>query len=246
MTAAAEQPGGMAELTSTAELIQAYVPHLAVGDPHRIAGIKAELEAGFGALADVERAVSVFGSARTGEGEPDYLLAQEVCRRLGEAGFAVITGGGPGIMEAGNRGARDAGALSIGLGIELPHEQGENPYIDLGLRFRHFFVRKVMFVRYASAFVAFPGGFGTLDELFEALTLIETRTIRHFPVVLVGSAYWRGLLDWVAERALAEGKIGAEDLALLHLSDSPEEIVALVERGDRAQRASRPAGDHPA
>jgi uncharacterized protein (TIGR00730 family) len=245
----AEQPSGppsaarggddSRRLTSGAELINAYLPELAGDDPRRIARIEGELEAGFGALAGVERAVSIFGSARTSEDDPDYARARVLARRLGEAGFAIITGGGPGIMEAANRGARDARALSIGLDIELPHEQRGNPYVDLALHFHYFFVRKVMFVRYASAFLAFPGGFGTLDELFEALTLIETGTIRHFPVILVGRDYWAGLLDWVRARLLASGKISAGDLRLLHALDEPDEIVALIEDAHRAQRESR-------
>lgn len=221
------------------DLLHAYLPQLAKHDPERIRRIECEFAAGFAALAHIERAVSVFGSARTPEGDPDYELARRVGRRLGEAGFAVITGGGPGIMEAANRGAREAGALSIGLNIELPHEQEQNAYVDLSLRFHHFFVRKVMFVRYASAFVAFPGGFGTVDELFEALTLIETKKIHHFPVVLAQTGYWAGLIDWVKTCMLGENKIGAEDLRLLHALDHPDEIVTRIEQGHRAQRESR-------
>jgi uncharacterized protein (TIGR00730 family) len=227
------------DTTVDEELLHAYLPHLAKLDPERIRRIEDEFVAGFAALASVERAVSVFGSARTVEGDADYELARRVCRRLGEAGFAIITGGGPGIMAAANRGAHEAGALSIGLNIELPAEQQQNPYLDLSLRFRHFFVRKVMFVRYASAFITFPGGFGTLDELFEALTLIETGKIRHFPVVLAQPDYWGGLLDWVRSRLLAEGKIGQNDLRLLHATDDPDVILALIEHGHRAQRRSR-------
>jgi len=226
-------------LTTDAELVHAFLPHLSSNDPQRLARIASEFAAGFGALAGVERAVSIFGSARTPEADPDYVLARRVAARLGEAGFAIITGGGPGIMEAANRGARDSGALSVGLDIELPAEQRENPYVDLALHFHHFFVRKVMFVRYACAFLAFPGGFGTLDELFEALTLIETGTIRHFPVILVGRDYWAGLLDWVRSRLLATGKISPGDLRLLRALDEPDEILALVERAHRAQRESR-------
>ena len=184
---------------------------------------------GFDSLAQVERAVTVFGSARTPREHPDYALVREVGACLGRAGYAVITGGGPGLMEAANRGARDAGALSIGCNIELPREQTLNPYLDIALRFRHFFARKVMFVRYASAFVIAPGGLGTLDELFEALTLIQTATIRHFPVILLGDGEWDGLLEWLRARALAEKRIDAEDLAVLHLVKQPSEVCEIVD-----------------
>ena len=169
-------------------------------DAARVKRISAELQMGFDALAHVGPAASFFGSARTPPDDPEYALARETARIVGEAGLAIITGGGPGAMEAANRGARDAGALSIGLNIELPFEQGLNAYCDIGLEFHYFFTRKIMFVRYASGFVVFPGGFGTLDETFEALTLIQTGKIRHFPVVLVGSDYWGGLVDWIRER----------------------------------------------
>jgi uncharacterized protein (TIGR00730 family) len=198
-------------------------------DPERIERVKRELETGFGELAQIGPAVSIFGSARTAEDDPTYELARRTANMLGSAGFAVITGGGPGIMEAANRGARDAGTRSVGLNIELPFEQETNPYVDLALRFHHFYTRKVMFVRYACAFVVFPGGFGTLDELFEALTLIQTGKIRHFPVVLVERPYWRGLIDWTRDRLLAEAKIAPEDLELMRLSDDPAEIVEIVE-----------------
>jgi uncharacterized protein (TIGR00730 family) len=201
----------------------------------RIERIKEELETGFGALAEIGKAVSIFGSARTPAEDPDYALARRTAAALGEAGFAVITGGGPGIMEAANRGARDAGARSIGLNIELPFEQAMNAFVDLSLEFDHFFVRKVMFVRYASAFVVFPGGFGTLDELFEALTLIQTGKVRHFPVVLVGTSHWKGLLDWTRERLHGGGKISHEDLELMRLSDEPDEVVAIVRAGAAGQ-----------
>src|ERR671937_3210038 len=178
-------------------------------DAARIQRIRGELVEGFRALARVGAAVSIFGSARTPRDHPEYALARETARTLGAAGFAIITGGGPGIMEAANRGARDSGALSIGLNIDLPFEIGINRYVDLPLQFHYFFTRKVMFVRYASAFVVFPGGFGTLDELFEALTLIQTGRIIHFPVLLVGRDYWGGLLGWLEERVGGEGKISA-------------------------------------
>jgi uncharacterized protein (TIGR00730 family) len=201
----------------------------------RLARVHDELALGFELLGGLGPAVSIFGSARARESDPVYASARETARRLGEAGFAVITGGGPGVMEAANRGAQDAGVTSVGLNIELPHEQAQNPYVGLGLRFHYFFTRKVMFVRYACAFVVLPGGFGTLDELFEALTLIQTHKIRHFPVVLFGQDYWQGLLDWVRERLLREGKIAPEDLALLRMSDDPEEVVRIVAGGASRQ-----------
>jgi uncharacterized protein (TIGR00730 family) len=208
-------------------------------DASRIERIRGELQAGFKALAHVGPAASFFGSARTSPHDPEYALARDTARIVGEAGLAIITGGGPGAMEAANRGARDAGALSIGLNIELPFEQGLNPYCDIGLEFHYFFTRKVMFVRYASGFVVFPGGFGTLDETFEALTLIQTGKIRHFPVVLVGTDYWAGLVDWIRERLLAEGKVSAPDLDLLCLTDDPLEIRdRLMSAAHRQARAS--------
>jgi uncharacterized protein (TIGR00730 family) len=193
-------------------------------DAARIERIERELQVGFEALAHVGPAASFFGSARTPVDHPEYRLARETARLVGDAGLAIITGGGPGAMEAANRGARDAGALSIGLNIELPFEQGLNPYCDIGLEFHYFFTRKVMFVRYASGFVVFPGGFGTLDETFEALTLIQTGKIRYFPVVLVGSDYWGGLVTWLRERMLAEGKISPPDTDLLSVTDDPIEV----------------------
>ena len=197
-------------------------------DEDRIDRIDAELRMGFDTLASVAAAASFFGSARTPPDDPDYELARETARIVGESGMAIITGGGPGIMEAANRGARDAGALSIGLNIELPYEQGGNPYCDICLECHYFFVRKLMFVRYASGFVVFPGGFGTMDELWEALTLIQTGKITEFPVVLVGTDYWRGLVDWVGERMLAEGNISPSDLDLYTLTDDPAEVRDLL------------------
>ena len=201
----------------------------------RLARIRGELERGFGLLAGIGPAVSIFGSARARADDPVYGLARETARSLGEAGFAVITGGGPGVMEAANRGAREAGVTSVGLSIDLPFEQRQNAYVDLGLTFHYFFTRKVMFVRYACAFVVLPGGFGTLDELFEALTLIQTHKIRHFPVVLVQSAYWRGLLDWMRNRVLAEGRIAAADVDLMLMSDDPLEVARIVGQGASRQ-----------
>jgi len=201
----------------------------------RLARIHDEFAKGFAALAGITRGVSIFGSARAGEDDPRYALARDIGRRLGERGFAVITGGGPGIMEAANRGARDAGACSVGLNIELPFEQGPNPYQDIALMFHFFFARKVMFVRYATAFVVFPGGFGTLDELFEALVLIQTRKIRGFPVVMVDTGYWDGLFAWIRERLVGEGMIAREDIDLMRCTDDPDEVVAIVEAGARRQ-----------
>jgi uncharacterized protein (TIGR00730 family) len=192
----------------------------------RLARIHTETQRGFVALDGVGPAVSIFGSARTRPEDPDYELARATARTLGEQGFTVITGGGPGIMEAANRGARDAGALSIGLNIELPHEQHPNRYLDLSLDFRYFFVRRLMFVRYASAFVIHPGGFGTLDEMFEALTLIQTEKIERFPVVLVRDSYWRGMLEWMTEHLLDGGMIDPRDLDDLHVADDPAGVLA--------------------
>jgi uncharacterized protein (TIGR00730 family) len=197
-------------------------------DAARLQRIDAELAMGFDALAKVGAAVSIFGSARTPEDHPEYQLARAVAHTLGEAGFAIITGGGPGIMAAANRGARDSGAHSIGLNIDLPFEASMNPYVDLPLQFHYFFTRKVMFVRYASSFVVFPGGFGTLDEMFEALTLIQTAKIRHFPVLLVGTAYWQGLVQWLRERLAAEGKISPGDLDLFEVTDEPARVLEVV------------------
>jgi len=206
-------------------------------DSERVRDIAAEFAHGFDALAEIGRAVTVYGSARTPPEHPDYALAREVGACLGRAGYAVITGGGPGIMEAANRGARDVGALSVGCNIELPREQAPNPYLDVGLRFRHFFVRKVMFVRYASAFVICPGGYGTLDELFECLTLIQTRTIRHFPVILVGDGEWDGLLRWLRSGALADGRIDERDLQGLHRVAEPADVCPIVDAALERQRS---------
>ncbi|MGN6431452.1 MAG: TIGR00730 family Rossman fold protein [Gaiellaceae bacterium] len=184
---------------------------------------------GFRAVERIDRpAVTLFGSARVHEGDPAYEEARDVGRRFAEAGWAVVTGGGPGVMEAANRGAKEGGGLSVGFNIELPHEQYENPYLDIEMTFRHFYARKTMFVKAAEGFVIFPGGFGTLDELFEALTLIQTGKVLHFPVVLFDSDYWKGMLAWLRERTLAEGMISTDDFELLHLTDSPEEAVGRV------------------
>src|SRR5215468_7004874 len=187
-----------------------------------------EFVQGFEDLAHITNGVAVFGSARTPADHPEYKAAQETGALLARAGYAVITGGGPGIMEAANRGAFEAGGISVGCNIELPHEQHSNDYLTLSLKFKYFFVRKMMFVKYSDAFIIFPGGFGTLDELFEALTLIQTRKIHNFPVVLYSSEYWKGMLDWLKGPMLQEGKIIDEDFHRLHLSNSPEEIVKIV------------------
>ena len=197
-------------------------------DPWRVLRIQGEFVAGFDALADVGPAVSIFGSARIERRDPIYGKTVAVARRLARAGFAIITGGGPGVMEAANRGAREGGARSIGCNIELPHEQGTNAFVDESVNFRYFFVRKTMFVKYAEAFVILPGGFGTLDELFEALTLIQTKKIRSFPVVLVGREYWTGLLDWIKGTLLGRGTISADDLALLVCTDDPAEVERII------------------
>jgi uncharacterized protein (TIGR00730 family) len=202
-------------------------------DPWRVMRIQSEFVEGFGALAEVGAAVSVFGSARTKHDHPDFALAEEVGRRLAEAGYAVITGGGPGIMEAANKGAAEAGGVSIGLGIELPFEQGMNPYVNLGVNFRYFFARKTMFVKYAQGFVVMPGGFGTFDELFEALTLVQTHKVTGFPIALVGAEYWGGLLEWLRTAVLDRGMIGGADVDLMHVTDSAEDAVEYVrERGE--------------
>jgi uncharacterized protein (TIGR00730 family) len=197
--------------------------------PENLISIAEEFRAGFAAVDRIDRpAVSLFGSARLSEDSEPYRLAREAGRRFAEAGWAVITGGGPGVMEAANRGAKEAGGLSVGFNIELPHEQGSNPYLDISYTFKHFYARKVCFVKPAEGFVIFPGGFGTLDELFEALTLIQTGKAQNFPVVLVDSDYWGGLLDWVRGELLADGMISPEDLDLLHVTDDLGHAVEVV------------------
>ena len=208
-------------------------------DEARVERVDEELRRGFGTLAHVGKAVSIFGSARTPESDPFYGAAQDLARRLGDEGFAVITGGGPGIMEAANRGARDAGVPSIGLGIDLPEEQALNDWIDLPLYFHYFFTRKVMFVRYASAFVVFPGGFGTLDELFEAATLRQTEKIRWFPVILFGADYWRGLVEWLRDPVQSEGKVSPDDVDMIEVTDDPRRVLELV----RGVEHRRPRAD---
>ncbi|MCA1663107.1 MAG: TIGR00730 family Rossman fold protein [Myxococcales bacterium] len=232
--------------TADAHLLTSPVdaPAFTTTDPWRVLRIQGEFVRGFDALADVGPAVTVFGSARTPPGSDEYEAARETARLLGEAGFAVITGGGPGIMEAANRGAREAGALSVGLNIELPFEQKVNEFVDQSIDFRYFFVRKTMLVKYSQAFLIFPGGFGTLDELFEALVLIQTGKIANFPVVLYGRAYWSGLVEWLRATMLTGGKISPADLQLIPIVDSPAEACRLVvgrgrERHARHEHAAR-------
>ncbi|MCC7054203.1 MAG: TIGR00730 family Rossman fold protein [Gemmatimonadaceae bacterium] len=230
-------------LTEDAKLLQAPGPRddFTRTDPWRVLRMTGEIIEGFDALAAVEKGVSIFGSARTSPDDPQYLAATEVARLLGEAGFSIITGAGPGIMEAANKGARLAGAPSIGCNIELPFEQGANPYVDTLVSFRYFMVRKTMFIKYSNAFICFPGGFGTLDELFEAVTLIQTGKIFQFPVILFGTHYWAGLIRWLQSRVAGERKISPGDLDLLLLTDDPREAARAVIEAHAAQK-SRPAG----
>ncbi len=232
----------MADTTGTTEdqrlLRRVPAPDFIHSDPWRALRILSEFVDGFDALAGLGRAITVFGSARVAPGSATYELARAIGRRLAEHGYAVITGGGPGVMEAANRGCQEGGGLSVGCNIELPQEQSLNPYVDLGVEFRYFFARKTMFVKYADGFVILPGGFGTLDELFEALTLIQTGKIEHFPVVLVGRDYWAGLLDWMGGTLLDAGAIDAGDLKFLRLTDDPEEVARIIEEA----RAGRSPG----
>ena len=211
-------------------------------DPWRVLRIQSEFVEGFGALAELGPAVSVFGSARTARDDASYATAVRIGALLADAGFAVITGGGPGVMEAANRGAGQAGGVSVGLGIELPFEQGMNEYVDLGVSFRYFFARKTMFVKYAQGFIVLPGGFGTFDELFEALTLVQTRKVTSFPIVLVGIDYWSGLLEWIRGSVLPTGRISAPDVDLLRLTDDPEEAVEVMVRSRQDRDDPRPGG----
>ena len=206
-------------------------------DPWRVMRIQSEFVEGFGALADLPPSISIFGSARARPGDPSYETAREIAQRLAAAGFGVITGGGPGVMEAGNRGAREGDGLSVGLGIELPFEQGMNEYVDLGVNFRYFFARKTMFLKYSDGFVVMPGGMGTLDELFEAVTLVQTGKVSSFPIVLVGSDYWRGLVDWIRGTLVDSGTISPGDVDLLPVVDTAQEAVDYVVDGARRLRA---------
>jgi uncharacterized protein (TIGR00730 family) len=214
-------------------------------DPWRVLRIQSEFVEGFGQLAELGAAVAVFGSARTPEDHPHFAQAELLGRRLAEAGFAVITGGGPGTMEGANKGASEAGGVSVGLGIELPFEAGLNPWVDIGINFRYFFVRKTMFVKYSQGFIALPGGIGTMDELFEALTLVQTGKKTSFPIVLLGSDYWGGLIDWLRDTVQADGKVSEKDIALLTVTDDIDEAVGLMVqakagRGPKAQRPKQP------
>ncbi len=211
-------------------------------DPWRVLRIQAEFVEGFGLLAELGKAVSVFGSARTQRGSPHYELAEEISAGLAQAGYAVITGGGPGIMEAVNKGAASVNGVSVGLGIELPMEQGLNEYVDIGLEFRYFFVRKTMFVKYSQAFVVMPGGFGTLDELFEAVTLVQTGKITKFPIVLFDSSYWSGLLAWLHNTAAGQGKVAPADIGLLSIADSPSDVVRIIQAAHSASGTLEPSG----
>jgi uncharacterized protein (TIGR00730 family) len=213
-------------------------------DPWRVLRIQSEFVEGFGMLAELGSAISVFGSARTKPDDPMYAAAEELARKLVGAGYAVITGGGPGVMEAANKGASEAGGVSVGLGIELPFEQGMNDYVDIGMNFRYFFTRKTMFVKYAQGFVVMPGGFGTLDELFEALTLAQTRKVTSFPVVLFGTSYWGGLVDWLRTTMLADGKISAPDLEMFTVTDDVDEAISyVIKAGELADTAAEAAAD---
>jgi uncharacterized protein (TIGR00730 family) len=226
--------------TADAHLLASPIeaPAFTASDPWRVLRIQSEFVHGFDALAEIGPAVTVFGSARTCPGEPEYEAARRTARLLGDAGYTVITGGGPGIMEAANRGAREAGAPSVGLNIELPFEQKVNEFCDTAIEFRYFFVRKTMLVKYSQAFLIFPGGYGTADEMFEALVLIQTGKIENFPVVLYGRDYWRGLLDWLRGTVLPRGKVAGVDLELIQIADSPEEAARLVLHArERARRA---------
>jgi uncharacterized protein (TIGR00730 family) len=214
-------------------------------DPWRVLRIQAEFVEGFGALAELGPAIACFGSARTRPDDPVYATGEEVGRKLSAAGFAVITGGGPGTMEAVNKGASEAGGTSVGLGIELPFESGLNSWVDVGINFRYFFARKTMFVKYARGFIALPGGFGTFDEIFEAVTLVQTQKVTSFPIVLLGRSYWGGLLTWMRDVVLADGKISDKDLALLHVTDDVDEAVAIVRAAQREHGAAPGSGLSP-
>ncbi|MEE6280220.1 TIGR00730 family Rossman fold protein [Georgenia sunbinii] len=233
-----------AQTTDERLLAHGQSAHWLHEDPWRVMRIQSEFVEGFGALAELGPAVSVFGSARSKRDSPEYALGEEIARRLVDADYAVITGGGPGVMEAANKGASEAGGVSVGLGIELPFEQGMNEWVDLGVNFRYFFARKTMFVKYALGFIVLPGGFGTMDELFEALTLVQTQKVRSFPIVLVGTEYWGGLVDWLRSTMAEAGMIAPADLDLMPVVDTAAEAVARLQDGlatmhaeERAQTA---------
>ena len=233
------QPGYW-QLTDDEVLLRSPEPEddYKTSDSWRVLRITGEFVGGFDELATVTRGVSIFGSARTGEGDAMYEAARETARLLAEADFEIITGGGPGIMEAANRGAFEAGKVSVGCNIELPFEQLPNPYQTKSMSFKYFFVRKTMFIKYSNAYIIFPGGYGTMDELFEALTLIQTRKIRNFPVVMFGSQYWRGLLAWLTSTMLHEKNISPDDLGLIHLTDSPADAVNFIIKTCGAKKAA--------
>ncbi len=236
-----ESDNGMDRETEDERLLQRRMAEEAEfihTDPWRVFRIMGEFVEGFDTLADLGPAVSIFGSARVSSDDPWYAAAERTAALFAASGFGVITGGGPGIMEAANKGAAEAGGRSIGCNIELPFEQGMNRYVRTAINFRYFFVRKTMFVKYAEGFIIFPGGFGTMDELFESLTLIQTRKVRHFPVVLMGADYWGGLLEWMRSVMAAGGKIGDQDLSLVTVTDSPEEAVRHVLEAQEKQRAA--------
>jgi uncharacterized protein (TIGR00730 family) len=214
-------------------------------DTWRVMRIQAEFVEGFGALAELGAAISVFGSARSRPGDPDYEQGVLLGEALARAGFAVITGGGPGAMEAANKGASQAGGVSVGLGIELPFESGLNEWVDIGVNFRYFFARKTMFVKYAEGFIALPGGFGTFDEIFEAVTLVQTQKVTSFPIVLLGSSYWGGLVSWVRDVVLASGKVSDKDLDLLRVTDDVDDAVAIMVEARRASEAEQPGAAQP-
>ncbi len=227
-----------AAATSDQQLLDVRNPDdWAHADPWRVLRIQAEFVEAFDALASLGPAVSIFGSARTASDDPSYAAAEQFGRILADSGWAVISGGGPGIMEAANKGACEAGGVSVGLGIELPFEQRFNHWVDIGIHFRYFFARKTCFVKYAQAFVVFPGGFGTLDETFEALTLVETHKVTSFPVILMGKDYWAGLLEWIHQTMLVQGKIAPVDLAVLHVTDDPQEALEIIERAAAEHRS---------
>ncbi len=235
---AAAKMAGDPTMTEDRKLLEATGrPAFLDTDPWRALRILAEFVEGFDALADLGPAITVFGSARVTRDSKVYATAREIGRLLAQEGYAIITGGGPGVMEAANRGCQEGGGMSVGCNIELPHEQDLNPYIDLGVAFRYFFARKTMFVKYADGFVILPGGFGTMDEMFESLTLIQTGKINHFPIILVGTDYYGGLIDWIRARLLADGMIDEGDLDLLVVTDDPAEVVRIIRRGTRRRMA---------
>jgi hypothetical protein len=231
--AAAKMAGGP-HMTEDRKLLEPTArPAFLNTDPWRALRILSEFVEGFDALATVGPAITIFGSARIGEESPIYEQTRDIARRLAQEGYAIITGGGPGLMEAANRGCQEGGGLSVGCNIELPHEQDLNDYVDLGVAFRYFFARKTMFVKYADGFVIMPGGFGTMDELFEAVTLIQTGKIEHFPIILVGTAFFGGLIDWMRVRLVGDGMIEAADVDLVVVTDDPDEVVEIMKRASR-------------